>query len=95
MQLSTALSTALESQTAEPSAATDFDSLIDQVISWLFWGGITISILTIVWIGIAVIVGMRNRSQQAADALGRLPQVFAGSILIASAAKIADMLINI
>lgn len=60
--------------------------------SWGLWLAGAAAVISLIGIGIAVIVGRRNRSQGAADAFGHMPWVFGGAILATSAPVLAQAL---
>jgi magnesium-transporting ATPase (P-type) len=66
--------------------------LYTTVTGWVMWVGIAATVISIAFIGIRVIYGMRGRSQIAADALGHAPYVALGSALITSAVAITRVL---
>lgn len=65
-------------------------SLITEILGW----GITLAgaaaLGAFIWIGIKIMMGFRRNGQVAADALGSLPWVFVGGLIVASAAALAN-----
>ena len=52
---------------------------------WALWAAGAAAVLTIMGTGIAVMIGRRNRSQGAADAMAHIPWVFLGGVLVTAA----------
>ena len=71
-------------------APPGLDEFGPRVLNWLFYIAGIAAVGGLIWIGIMMMVGRRNRSQMAADGLSGLPWVVGGLIIVSSAAKIAS-----
>lgn len=65
-----------------------------EALGWLAWAAGFAAVGALIVIGIRMMIGMRNRSQMAADSLGSLPWVFGGLVLVSSASAIARAVIG-
>lgn len=68
--------------------------LVTQFSGYLVWGGGAGMLIGVLLIGIKMSVGRSGRSQMAASALGDLPYVFGGGLLVVSAAALVTAVVG-
>lgn len=79
--------------TPEPIAPPGLDQLGDMVIGWLKWVLVICGVAGLMWCGIMMTIGRRNRSAMAADGASGIPWVLGGLTCgLVAAAVVALML---
>lgn len=79
--------------TGTAGAATTLTGFVDQILGWMKeWGGYLAG-FAILAVALLMILGFRHRSEVARKALEGLPFIFAGALLIGSAASLVAALV--
>ena len=78
-----------------PQAPEGLDVLGTTLISWLMWVVIIAGFGGLLWCGIMMAVGRRNRSAMAADGATGIPWVVAGLSTVAFGAGVVSMVIGL
>lgn len=86
---------AAQSQFTTPTAQEPpgIGSLFGLAGGWLLWAAGAAAVLTLMGTGVAVMIGRRNRSQGAADAMAHVPWVFLGGVLVTAAPLVAQAIL--
>ena len=65
-----------------PEAPPGLEGPAGQFLNWMSWGAIVAGMIGFAVIGIMMMVGRRNRSAMAIDAVGGIPWVFGGLVIV-------------
>ena len=76
-----------------PQAPPGIDGFATQVLGWIAWATGFCAVGSLMYVGIMMMVGRRNRSQMAADGLAGLPWIIAGLIVASPASAIASAIL--
>ena len=74
-----------------PQAPPGLENVSNMVLGWLKWGGLIAGVGTLIYCGIMIIVGRRNRNQMATDGVIGIPWVLAGLAVIGIASALVGM----
>jgi hypothetical protein len=79
----------------EPVAPAGLDTLGTTLIGWLMWIVMIAGFGGLLWCGIMMAIGRRNRSAMAADGATGIPWVVAGLSTVAFGAALVGMVIGL
>lgn len=77
-----------------PQAPPGLEGPAAQFLGWLMWGAIIAGVGGLIWIGIGMVVGRRNRSAYAADSAQGIPWVFAGLSIVVLAGGLVGQIMT-
>jgi hypothetical protein len=79
----------------DPAAPEGLDELGENLISWLKWIAMIAGFGGLLWCGIMMAIGRRNRSAMAADGATGIPWVVAGLSTVAFGAGVVGMVVGL